>query len=459
LLKRLLKVLRARPVATGAVTLGLLGTSVGAGVTILAPPGGGGGGGSGLANIWMDSDGGTCVDNASLVAYATATACGSLDAVNDICDNGDVAYVKTAVAYGGQSVSGDGGRTTSTDCVIAAEPSTGRMQFSGDIGIGSDGSRPNNPEHLTIRGVQCGADTTSYTNEVMLVMFDVDDVLIDDWECTAIGGYGISDTTIDNSDLGPCSSSTTPDRSCLTQIAFGEGTEANVTFEDTVIHDIWCGGGDAGECAANHTDGMEVTGANGFTLRRVKMYRNDITNVRFQNCCGNPAWTGIKIENSQFGRPCISDTGGICSVGLRNDSLNIDTSSPSSWIKGTSFTDEGSITCSGGTGGGTGASPFLFVGNIISISGTQCGYANTTWTYNAMSAESGYGGGACSGTGNVLGTHPAFVQGSDTSALFDLHLTGVAALADNIVDSGSCLATDYDVASRGSPCDAGADER
>jgi hypothetical protein len=41
-LKRLLKVLGARPVATGAVALGLLGTSVGSGVIILAPPGGGG---------------------------------------------------------------------------------------------------------------------------------------------------------------------------------------------------------------------------------------------------------------------------------------------------------------------------------------------------------------------------------------------------------------------------------
>jgi hypothetical protein len=416
-------------------------------------------GGDGLANIWMDSDGGTCVDNASPVEYASATACGSLDAVNDICDNGDLAYVRTGTTYGAQTITGAGGRTTSTDCVIEAESGTGRMKFSGDLLIGSDGSRPNNPVHLTIRRVQCGADTTSFTNEVQLVVFDTDDVLIDDWECPAIGMYGISDTKIDNSDLGPCGSWTSPDRSCLTQIAYGEGTECCVTVEDTVIHDIWCGTGDASECGNNHTDGMEVTGLNDFTLRRVKMYRNDITNVRFQQCCGNPDWTGLKIENSQFGRPCISDTTAICNVGLRTDSLNIDTSSPNSWIKGTSFSDDGSFTCSGGTGCGTGASPFLFVGNIISINATQCGYANTTWTYNAFSRDTGYGGGACSGTGNVIGTHPAFVQGSDTSALFDLHLTGAAALADNIVDTGSCLATDYDVAARGNPCDAGADER
>jgi hypothetical protein len=442
LLKRLLKVLRARPVATTGVALGLLGTSVGAGVTILAPPGGGGGGGDGLANIWMDSDGGTCVDNASLVAYNTATACGSLDAVNDICDNGDLAYVKTSVTYGGQSVSGDGSRTTSTDCVIAAEPSTGRMKFSGDLTIGSDGSRPNNPNHLTIRGVQCGADTTSFTNEVQLVIFDTDDLLIDDWECPAVGAYGISDTKIDNSDFGPCGSNTTPDRSCLSQIAFGEGAEAGVIIEDTSFHDIWCGTGSESECSNNHTDGIEITGANDLTLRRVKMYRNDITNIRLQLCCGNPVLTGIKIENSQFGRPCISDT-----------------SIAGSWIKGTSFTDEGTILCQGATGCGTGASPFLFVGNIIGLDSAACSEANTTWTYNAQSANVGYGGGACSGAGNVLGTHPAFVDGSDTSTTFNLHLTGAAALADNIVDAGSCLATDYDFASRGNPCDAGADDR
>jgi hypothetical protein len=62
LLKRLLKFLSARPVATGAVTLGLLGTSVGAGVTILAPPGGGGGGAPAdyyIATTGSDSNSGT----------------------------------------------------------------------------------------------------------------------------------------------------------------------------------------------------------------------------------------------------------------------------------------------------------------------------------------------------------------------------------------------------------------
>jgi hypothetical protein len=229
-------------------------------------------------------------------------------------------------------------------------------------------------------------------------------------------------------------------------------------FEDTVIHDIWCGTGNASECAANHTDGIEVTGANDLTFRRTKWYRNDITNMRLQQCCGNPDFTAIKIENSQYGRPCISTTV-LCDSGLRNDSIDLDTSLADSWIKGTSFTDQGSIQCAGGTGCGTGASPFLMTGNILSINGSSCAYGNTTWTYNAMSALSGYGGGACSGTGNAFGTHPAFVDGSDTSTTFNLHLTGAAALADNIVSSGSCLATDYDLAARGSPCDAGADER
>jgi hypothetical protein len=414
-------------------------------------------GGAGTANIWMDADGGTCVDNASPVTYSSATACGSLDAVNDICDNGDLAYVKTGTTYGSQSVSGAGGRTTSTDCVIEAESGTGRMKFSGDITIGSDGSRPNNPTHLTIRRVQCGADTTSFTNEVMLVMFDLDDILIDDWECPAIGGYGVSNVTIDNSDLGPCGSWTSPDRSCLTQFAFGSAdSECCVVFEDTVIHDIWCGTGNAVECANNHTDGIEVTGANDLTFRRVKMYRNDITNMRLQLCCSNTVWTGVKIENSQFGRPCISTTV-LCDSGLRNDSIDIDVPLPASWIKGTSFTTQGSIQCA--TTCGTGGSPFLMTGNILSINASSCGYGNTTWTYNAFSALSGYGGGACSGTGNVIGTHPAFVDGSDSSTTFNLHLTGGAGLADNIVNTGSCLATDYDVAARGNPCDAGADER
>jgi hypothetical protein len=99
---------RKKTAATGAVMLGLLGTSVGGGITILAPPSGAVD--PGTANIWVDADGGTCADNASLVAYDTAVACATLDAANDVADNGDIVMVKGGTRAP-ETLSGSNGRT------------------------------------------------------------------------------------------------------------------------------------------------------------------------------------------------------------------------------------------------------------------------------------------------------------------------------------------------------------
>jgi hypothetical protein len=98
---------RKKAAATGAVVFGLLGTSVGGGITILAPAADPG---DGTANIWVDTTGGTCTDSASLVEYNDAAACATLDAANDIADNGDIVMVKGGVRAP-ESLSGSNGRT------------------------------------------------------------------------------------------------------------------------------------------------------------------------------------------------------------------------------------------------------------------------------------------------------------------------------------------------------------
>jgi chitodextrinase len=69
---------------------------------------------SGTANLWVDANGGTCVRDAGHT-YADGTACGSFDAANDKCQNGDLVLVKGGT-YSDQTVTGSNGRTSA--CTI-----------------------------------------------------------------------------------------------------------------------------------------------------------------------------------------------------------------------------------------------------------------------------------------------------------------------------------------------------
>ena len=64
----------------------------------------------GTANLWIDTNGGTCVRDAGH-GYADTTACGSFDAANDKCQNDDLVLVKGG-AYPDQTVTGSNARTS-----------------------------------------------------------------------------------------------------------------------------------------------------------------------------------------------------------------------------------------------------------------------------------------------------------------------------------------------------------
>lgn len=73
-------------------------------------PSGGGGGEEDTANLWIDTDGGTCTRSASLVAYSDAAACSSMSAAATAATSGDTIGMK-AGTYGGQGTVGASGKT------------------------------------------------------------------------------------------------------------------------------------------------------------------------------------------------------------------------------------------------------------------------------------------------------------------------------------------------------------
>lgn len=63
------------------------------------------GGGTNLANLWVDTNGGTCTRQATAAAYVDAAACASFQAAHTAANCGDTVGI-AAGAYGAQSVSG-----------------------------------------------------------------------------------------------------------------------------------------------------------------------------------------------------------------------------------------------------------------------------------------------------------------------------------------------------------------
>jgi hypothetical protein len=68
-----------------------------------------------VANFWVDANGGTCTRSATPAAYNDAAACSSFDAVNDKCQNNDLALVK-AGNYAYQDLTGLNSRSSA--CTI-----------------------------------------------------------------------------------------------------------------------------------------------------------------------------------------------------------------------------------------------------------------------------------------------------------------------------------------------------
>ena len=69
------------------------------------------------ANIWVDSNGGSCTRSATAGGYVDTAACGSLQTAWSLAQDGDVIIIKNnSSSYGDQSTSGDkNGQYASTE--------------------------------------------------------------------------------------------------------------------------------------------------------------------------------------------------------------------------------------------------------------------------------------------------------------------------------------------------------
>jgi hypothetical protein len=451
---------RKKAAATGAVVFGLLGTSVGGGITILAPQGDSD---PGTANIWVGAAG-TCADNASLVEYDPATSCGTLDAANDTCDNGDTVRVKDGSTYSDQTISGSNSRTS--DCLLKPEIDGDSIAIDGTVAV-SAGRLSMTSMHQTI-------DTPGYMNYLSITGTNL---TFTDHKATRFEtNAGANTVLISDSDFGPCIADQEEANNgvCNNRVV---DTATNITVQDSLLH------GNGQRCQSGlvdcgnpinipHSECIAIFGGSSVAFYRNKIYEcGDTASILMQSSGGgnNPTdytWIGNWISlsyNDLDGTFTSSDCNAfeITLSALRG-----------AWV----FAFNSMYPCMElpwiGTSNAVNITSSRIVGNLGVNEANGPGGCPTGMTadYNVYVPFSEFTGQTACGTNQQKVTSAdltsAYTTVSGHSDL-DFHLTTnnpVVFPAANLIPTsvaGGCPATDIDGQSRpiDSNCDAGSDER
>lgn len=456
-----------------------------------------GGGAVQTAHLWVDTNGGTCSRNAIPQEYDDAGACGSLDAANDVCQNGETVLVKGGT-YGAQTVSGGNDRTS--PCLIAiAEGETatldGGLNFSGALQVSVDGGGSRNGVNARL---------------VTAAMGDDDNPLVPNNQFPANANSGSRNVTLDgadfggwsmvdsqnviyrNNDIGPCDSYDAQDPGARGlaycdngSIEYCEVAEIGCAgynqghlIEGNLVHDFGCSpsfynGQGSDDC---HWECMYVSYAKALTIR----------GNTFVNCSngGNIFHTfsdgggsfdadfgfeNYTMESNVFTRSCSNSSTpcggrldnasgfGHCNIYPGNDFTNVKIRF-NTFLGGSGFDMDNACTM--------GSPGVTFTGNIRNGSTVACG---TIWPVDPTFEYEIYYkyGGTCAGTGNTnlgIGWDLSAVVVSDSDTAPNAHLAGVAGSTDAddyVPTAAGCAPSDLDGDARpqDAACDAGADER
>lgn len=381
------------------------------------------------ANLWIDTDGGTCTRQGTPATYSSASSCSSMDAAINACTAGDMIRMK-AGTYGAQSIN----RTKTTPgCTVIAETTAtiGGLKTHGAwyeiqniVGTGWDidnttgGPGTNN---ITCRGCSFSGNSGVW------------------WVANGYSNISWIGGAFTNFD--------TTDRSQGFAIWSGEveggSTEATGLMVDGITFDDIQNTGGPG----NHFEVIRIDGiVDGLTIR----------NSTFTN---NGASSGVFL---------LSSFRGVKPINITWENNFIEQASGSSVVVNMNYQEQGS--CENWTFRYNTFPPSAApVNSPANVTGGSCNntFTNVVWTGNLLPRGSclgntynynlGYGssGSACSGTGNSVSSEAAVNFDTDGFHV----LTGSSAI-DAGGTGGNCIATDHDgnTRPRGSACDAGAHE-
>jgi hypothetical protein len=227
------------------------------------------------ANLWVDTNGGSCTRQSTAGNYVDAQACGSFDAAYHAANPGDLVLVQSG-NYGDQSLSADGTKAAGGARVVIA-PATGATVVVGSkplstklpttAGLDVNGSTAVTFQDFTIRGdVNAGGIANNVTFQNLISNNGVLGVH-GGFNISFIGGsYG--NTNRYKAEIYPASGS-------VPWIHNQNILIKGVTIHDTHTDDLVC-------C---HVEGILVSDGNGVTLDGNTFYNNDVFDLSIGAFC------------------------------------------------------------------------------------------------------------------------------------------------------------------------------
>ena len=255
------------------------------------PPGGN------VANLWVDPNGGSCARNASAVAYADATACGSLNAAYQAAANGDTVRVRGG-SYSGQNI---GQKDAAAAPGITITNATGETVEYASLTVKGSFVRVGGflAHDLSVDGAGNNA-TNRPVEEVVVENFEIDGR---DRNGSPIGYLrGVRAVTWRNGEIHSNKNMSL----VLADQDASAGALNQVTFDKMVFHDALL---DSGSGA--HTECLYAQGINNLRITNSHFYRCAVMDVFITRWTGtNVDPIGGYIENNIFETP-LSE-GNVC---------------------------------------------------------------------------------------------------------------------------------------------------
>jgi hypothetical protein len=411
------------------------------------------------ANLWVDTNGGTCTRQSTAGAYSDAGACSSFDAAYSAASLGDIVLVRSG-AYSVQTITDESGKdTTGDEADVTIQPETaGTVTVSG-LALGTGVLNTDGPDHLTISDIS-DSDLDPDTCGGWAIFGDSNDVTFDNiktcnFYINTVTGSGASVTvasglTIENSEFTGCTTVIGGGAGGCDNIKI-DGTD-NFVFSGNYVHDfrIVQGSGAHFEC-------MFLSDATNVTIEGNRFENCEFFDILVQRCApangGRCLVSGLTFQNNWFDQPW-DGTGtqgrtGALAFSPRNTGFS------NVLIRFNSFNGGTGISVNDDDDGST-YSNFRIIGNLIGVADCE---PSATQDYNIF-----LGGSTCGTNATTASAASVYVDSAHLQSSGDWHLkTGTNGAVDFVTPTSSdyALTDDIDGDTRpvGSARDAGSDER
>lgn len=416
------------------------------------------------ANLWVDSNGGTCTRQSPAGAYSDAGACSSLATACTAASADDSVLVKNGT-YGSQtlstSCSGTSGHRITFDAENGSTGCTGLKIVRNSVTSYTHNTCGVDYADITVAGHDLNVKNFSTPGWIDFPQSTSNVTARDTVTNAHSKGFSVNgtDITMEDGEVGGfyvCGASNWDGSGWIDQdlahIGFDitNHTVSNILVDGYVFHDLYSRDGASFNCATGdpHPDCLQIASGSHVTIQNSEFYRCATSDIQSNSDFG-PPYDNLSYIGNIFGQ--VYDAGNCCEMGT-SDPLG----SQSDDCSGTNVFAYNTLRSSGAISqvcSITGT--FIFEGNLVpdgtsSVDWTSAGSTAPTIDYNVWGSGS-------------LGTHsktctPSFAGTNDTFGGSLLSATDTCAAGAGKPSSTLDPSPDINGTTRLSTPDAGADE-